>query len=355
MSFVKKILPNNVFIYVVSLRDKINFYSLAIAKQNLFFSWCSLITDKRYLLQHHSFLKGSYKYQKAVESKQNNLYFLRRNIHRLEKGLTMKPLRKEFGLRFILPTVQSFLSNLNIKGFVSGSEYHWASGVLTQYFKLTTSLDPRYCQAELEFSQFFESKLSGIELDEIPLTYNNTSKIEHFNALNQLLVQRKSVRRYSSQSVSHESITLALKMASLSPSSCNRQPYRYELVVNEKKASLIAKISAGTVGWSQNVNSIAVLIGDLSAFASVANRHSIYVDGTLSVMPFILGLEAQGLSTCIINWSDIPEKNLQMQEILGLQEYEKVVLSIAIGYSETDLLVPYSKRKQVNEISKIAG
>jgi len=69
-------------------------------------------------------------------------------------------------------------------------------------------------------------------------------------------------------------------------------------------------------------------------------------------MPFVLSLEAQGLSTCIINWADISFREYGIRKKLGLKEHEKVVLSIAIGHAEKNIKVPFSKRKSVSEISR---
>ena len=355
MGLVKKILPIRLFSALVVFRDTVNYFLLVIIKSSKFFSWLAMILSPHFLLEYNNFAKAAYKYEASVKGNRINLYFLRRNIHRIEKGLTMKPLRSEFALRFILSTVNSFCYSLKVHEFKMGSEYKWALGVLSQYFKVTSSSDFRYVRARRQFFDVIDAEESEKELTEVPLLYGREALGEHFNALKDLLIQRKSVRRFEDKPINRELINQALELAALSPSSCNRQPYCYEVIMDETLAPKVAAIPAGTAGWSNNVKCLAVLIGDLSAFSNVANRHSIYVDASLSVMPFVLALEAKGLSTCIINWADNPKKDKAMQKVLGLKDHEKVVLSIAIGYAESDLMVPYSKRKKTNEISKYVG
>ena len=68
-------------------------------------------------------------------------------------------------------------------------------------------------------------------------------------------------------------------------------------------------------------------------------------------MPFVLALESLGVSTCLINWADIPSRENRMNKILSLGKDEKVILSIAFGYAEESEKVAFSQRKYINEIS----
>lgn len=61
---------------------------------------------------------------------------LRRNIHRLEKGLTMKPRRDLFAVEYISETVGSFEKAQHRPG-QSMDELCWASDVLRRYFAAT--------------------------------------------------------------------------------------------------------------------------------------------------------------------------------------------------------------------------
>ena len=327
------------------------FYKLTLTSNNRFFAWLSMITEERILTSYFEFLKAAYRYEKSSTGGEFNIYILRRNIHRIEKGLTMRPMRKEFALRFILPTVKGFCRLAKDQSFTLSSEYDWAAGVLRMYFAMTSSDDQRYQDSKVQYDQFVVDS-NGFNAEEIPVGYSAIETTDEFESLNSLCLHRKSVRWFDSRPVSKDSLIKALKCATLAPSSCNRQPYRYDIITSPEKSSKIARISAGTIGWAHNVNCIAVLVGDLSAFSNIANRHSIYVDGTLSVMPFVLSLEAQGLSTCIINWADISVNEEEMRKALGLACHEKVILSIAIGYSDKNIKVPFSKRKAVSEISR---
>lgn len=352
---IKNILSDKLFIKSVKIRDEFKYISLSVAKKNRFTAFVSLIFDRKYLNEHYSFLQGAYDYENKIRKGINNIYFLRRNIHRIEKGLTMIPLRDVFALRFIEETIAAFSVAVDERLFEKASEYDWSYNILNEYFIKTNSEDIRYKNAKTTFEKIKRFKdMSEIDTSEVPVRYVNDMN-ETDEPLGKLLLQRKSVRWFSDRKVEKSKINKALEAASLAPSSCNRQPYRYIIISEPDKAREVGKIPAGTVGWSSNIQCLAVLVGDQKAFSNSANRHSIFVDSTLSVMPFVLTLESQGLSTCIINWADNPSQELKMANLLSMKPSEKVILSIAIGHSRENVLVPFSKRKSTEEISTYLG
>ncbi|TQV77028.1 nitroreductase [Aliikangiella marina] len=348
-TLLKKIVPESLFLVLVKLRDDVNYFKLVVAKSNKITAYFSLLWSRLYLNEHFAFLRGAYDYESRLRHGKRNLYFIRRNVHRIEKGLTMIPRRQVFALRFILETVEAFKFLSDDSGRIKTSEYNWAKTVLDEYFDVTDSDHEQYLKAQSLYrslSTSFDSKVEG------PVEYKNEIEIDKYLSLKLLCENRKSVRWFKTKKVSKNLINKALEVALLSPSSCNRQPFKFYIISDPELAREVAKVPAGTVGWSENVQCIAVLVGDLKAFSNIANRHSIYVDGTLAVMPFVLALEAQGLSSCIINWADNHDREKKMCQLIGLSDSEKVVLSIAIGHAVDEVLVPYSKRKSIKEISE---
>ena len=347
---LKKIFSESFIWWLVRKKEIINLYKIQLIKSNNFLIVLSLLFNKKYLNEHKSFLEGSFIYRKSLISSQLNVHFLRRNIHRIEKGMIMEPRRDVFALRFILETVSAYVllqSEDNTR-----SECKWGNDVLTEYFKIVISQNKSFLKAKQLFMSNKPILLNGLNNSEIPyqLKDNNIIKYNDFFKFN---LNRKSVRWFKDEQVSDAIFNKALGIAALAPSSCNRSPFKYMISnKNKKLTTMIADISAGTAGWSHNIPAIVVLLGRQRSFSNDANRHSIYVDGTLSVMPFILALETLGLKTCIINWADIPKREKAMTKILKLEKDEKVILSIAVGYGAVKSKVAYSKRKTNNEISK---
>jgi nitroreductase len=353
--FLKKYLPESIVVYLARTIDNFKYWKKGFLKRNPIFIAPSLLINSNYRREYRAFLEGAYLYEKSLKESKANIHYLRRNVHRLEKGMLMRPRREEFGMRFILGTTKAFRSLLQEKSMEKNlpSELQWSYDVLNEYFSIVKSSKSEFLKAEKIFGECKDSygKNENPRTKELPYINKKMSLISYEDLL--LLSQhRKSTRWYSDKPVNRTDIEKALGIALSAPSSCNRQPFKYYIATEKNKVKDIAKIPAGTVGWFDNIPAIAVLVGRQRAFYDIANRHSIYVDGTLSVMPFIYALETLGLSSCIINWSDDGKREKEMIKQLNLDKDEKVVLSIAIGYADSEGKVAYSKRKNIEEVIK---
>jgi nitroreductase len=94
------------------------------------------------------------------------------------------------------------------------------------------------------------------------------------------------------------------------------------------------------------------VVGNLSGYARERDRHIIYIDGGLASMSFMLALETLGLSSCGINWPDIPKKEEEMASLLNLDPHERVVMLIAVGYPDPDGMVASSQKKDLDLIRR---
>ena len=84
-------------------------------------------------------LRGRYLYLKRLHEKSENVFLLRRNVHRLEKGLLMRPRRPVFGLKYIeeLVNVYERLVSKDLENDESiVDQLIWARDVLTKYFSV---------------------------------------------------------------------------------------------------------------------------------------------------------------------------------------------------------------------------
>ncbi len=322
----------------------------------------SLLSSLYYALLSNSFenecrsvICGRANYSGLNRSPRGNEYLLRRNIHRLEKGLLMRPRRDVFGLDYIEETVDAYEKNLHAFEACRIEEIpehlKWASDVLHEYFEPVTghsnidSLKKRfaclYC-----FNEDCELKHIPYKRDasiSMPVSYEN---------LFVLSKQRKSVRFFIRKTVPRKLIDNAVKVAAQSPSACNRQPFELRIFDDPQYVKQVVSIPMGTSGFGHNIPAVAVIIGNLSAFFDERDRHLIYIDASLAAMSFMYALETQGLSSCCINWPDIKEKEVEMSRILNLAPYERPVLLIALGYPDPNGQVAYSPRKAVDELRR---
>jgi nitroreductase len=298
-------------------------------------------------------LEGKLKHIKDKENKKGNLYLLRRNIHRLEKGLLMKPRRNVFGVRFISSTVNAFrdLIEVNYKDI---EELSWFYDVLNEYFN-TVDENKEVSRAKDIFIECKERLKETVSYDKkVPYLRRDKDKPNiSIEDLGKLARYRRSVRWFQDQPVEPEKINNALEIAKLSPSACNRQPYEF-FIINENQEILktMQQIPMGTGGFGFNIPVMVAVVGDLSAYPFERDRHLIYIDGSLAAMSFMYGLEVQGISSCPLNWPDVPEKDRQISKLLNLRSDQRVVMLLGIGYADKEGKVAYSEKRNLEQIRK---
>lgn len=318
------------------------------------FYYCFI--NRTFAREHFSVLQGRISYYKSLKSVESSSTLLRRNIHRLEKGLIMRPLRSVFAESYIAETVERFVICNNADALNKG-EYKWATDVLTKYFSLVTetkviAVAHKYflkSMREINHNQCTHS----INNESIPYKYSEirSSNIE-FEQFKQLCTQRRSVRWYQEKIVPRTLIEKALTAATLAPSACNRQPFEYFVFDKPEHAQKIGDLAMGTVGFSHNFQCLLVVVGDLAAYPFERDRHVIYIDGSLASMQLMLAFETLGLSSCVINWPDVEVLEKKIANKLKLTSNQRPLMLISVGYADKEGMIPFSDKKTPKELIK---
>lgn len=304
--------------------------------------------------EHRAVLAGKQEFlQRRAEGRER--YVLRRNVHMLEKGLVMRPRRDTFALDYIQETVVCFRSLLDRSDGAcqADPELQWANDVLSWYFDVAAS-HPAVDRAQANFERLplgLDPRATTPGLRPYRRDLARPATVD-YTALLELAQRRRSVRWFEQRPVPRELIDKALLVAGLSPSACNRQPFEFRVFDDPKLVREVAEIPMGTRGWVDNIPAFVVIVGSLAAFFSERDRHLIYTDGCLAAMAFLFALESLGLSSCCVNWPDIAERERRMAKILGLEPHQRPVMCIAIGYADTEGMVPFSQKKPASQIGR---
>jgi nitroreductase len=112
----------------------------------------------------------------------------------------------------------------------------------------------------------------------------------------------------------------------------------------------VAGLASGAEGFAQNFPALVVVTGQLRAYFKEQDRHIIYIDGSLAAMSFMHALLTMGVASCVINWPDIARRERRMAQLLHLAGDERVVLLMSIGYPDPEGLVPYSQKKNPQDM-----
>jgi nitroreductase len=147
-------------------------------------------------------------------------------------------------------------------------------------------------------------------------------------------------------------IDRAIEVAAQSPSACNRQPFEFRVIDDPELVRAVSVIPMGTAGYADNIPVFVVLVGQQRNYFDERDRHLIYIDGSLAAMGFVYALEAQGLSSCCINWPDVEDRERKMAALLKLEADERPVMCLAVGHPDPAGLVAYSQKKPVDQLRR---
>ncbi|MCQ4286512.1 nitroreductase family protein [Pseudomonas stutzeri] len=341
-----KALPDPIKTTLKATRDNARLALVRLFSVNGFLSsvyYCLL--SREFDREHRAVLLGRLRFARLMRSKGENDAFLRRNVHRLEKGLIMRPRRSTFAEDYIGATVRCF-ADATQAGVVNGQQ-RWANDVLGDYFSAVGST-PRIDSAKQAFADAQRPDESSrcvpyphSQLPACPVSYDE---------LMVLFRRRRSVRWYQDKPVANELIEQAVRAAALAPSACNRQPFRFYVSNDRTKAAEVAQCAGGTAGFHDNLPCVIAVVGDLGCYPEARDRHVIYIDGSLAAMQLMLALESLGLSSCSINWPDVEEKERQLAKKLGLAYHERTVMLLAVGYADPTGGIPYSDKKTEQDL-----
>lgn len=323
-------------------------------KVSYFFSATPLLSGFYYSMISSAFrreqfavLKGRLAFAAGRDLPATSSAVLRRNIHRLEKGLIMRPRRPAFAEDYILETVNALRAHI---GVLQATEADWALQVLTQYFAVVTDqgdIEP----ARRAFLALFEQYQPVIQQQAaVPYAYSQLPEADvSYDRFLRLCQRRRSVRWFLPEPVPQLLLEQAVQAAALAPSACNRQPFKF-IKLSGQDAATAAGFAMGTTGFSGQIPTLLIVLGDLSAYPEERDRHVVYIDGALASMQLMLALDTLGLASCPINWPDVETLERKMDNFLQLRPWERPVMLIAVGYPDPNGGIPFSAKKTVGQL-----
>ncbi len=321
---------------------------------SLVYSVLSIPTFNR---EQYAVLRGRRDYYRNLGRARTTRTELRRNVHRLEKGILMRPRREVFALEYLIETIEFYERAAldHAQGTSEPEELAWAFSVLENYFAVVDRSQPRIAEA---FGRFEATRAHFLpeRRERVPYRHGEIQRSDvTYEDMLALARQRRSTRWFQPRPVPRELVDKALLVARESPSACNRLPYEFRIFDDPDLVARVASIPVGTAGYGHQIPTLAVVIGRLHHYFSPRDRHVVYVDGALASMSFMYALESLGLASSVINWPDFEPLERRMQKALDLADDERVVMLVAIGYADPDGLVAHSEKKPLDVIRSYNG
>lgn len=337
--------------------------SLALASLMARSRWSAslyyLLFSAQFRREMHAVLQGRSRYRHNLQQAVRSSPLLRRNIHRLEKGLIMQPRRPVFALDYLGETLEAY-QQVCLHRQVEPAELQWAHDVLSEYFAVCAP-HPLVDAARERFQALPAiGRSAGYANPQksLPYQYRDLPPATvSFEQLSQLFRRRRSVRWFLPTPVPTELLYQAVGIASQAPSACNRQPFRFDLLSQAADAQKIAGLAMGTTGFDKNIPCLLVVVGDLSCYPAERDRHVIYIDASLASMQLMLALDTLGLASCPINWPDIESREHAIAQKLKLAPFERPVMLLAVGFADPAGGIAFSQKKSaellIREVSDV--
>ncbi|MBI6875802.1 nitroreductase family protein [Clostridium aciditolerans] len=161
------------------------------------------------------------------------------------------------------------------------------------------------------------------------------------------ILNRRSVRAYTSEEVSKDAIMQMLTAANWAPSGNNMQPWRFSVVMNNKE--LIKKVASLTVyhNWVETAPCLIAVFLDTKVLddkvPSIYLKHAQSIGAAIQNM--LLAAHGLGLGTCWIG--EILKNEDKVRELLGVSDELQLMAVISVGYSSRSNLK--SNRRDISE------
>lgn len=259
---------------------------------------------------------------------------LTKDYHRIEKGLALTSPKRPFG-DAVQRRLASGLSNAAVEEQMPEVSAHAQTALQALQFwndaeEIASDVSPTVSRSYI-WGPILES--DGQDL------------LEHFFST------RRSVRTFDPiRSVSVEEVRRAIELALSTPSVCNRQAWRVHLYTNQEDISRVIRHQNGNSGFGNAVPALAVITVDTRLFAGPGERHQRWIDGGLFAMSFAYGLHSVGLASCMLNWSMKNGASTELRSSASIDDYEDVVMLVAIGHTEANFRVARSPRRAIDAV-----
>lgn len=155
------------------------------------------------------------------------------------------------------------------------------------------------------------------------------------NPVIETIMTRKSVRDYTSQKISPDTIEILLRAAMAAPTAVNNQPWKYVVVTNENKIQEMADSTTHAKMLAKAPLAILVC-GDETKFFEGEGREFWVQDCSASTENLLLAAHALGLGAV---WTAVYPNMTEVrmyQSILGLESTVIPLCVVPIGYPAED-------------------
>lgn len=266
--------------------------------------------------------------------------------HAIEKGLSLPNPKVGFGeskISNILEYLEIYQKQYSDNKFICRNV-----PILKAYFKFNHIAG----HDNIDLYKRYKSIIKNLELSYykggIETIYKNDI-IKYSNIdFDNFTKKRYSIRDFSSEPISINTINKALEIAKKSPSACNRQPWKVYVFKNTEIKDKLLKWQMGSRGFSSNIDTAIVVTCSLKKYF-IGETHQAYVDGGLYSMTLIYALHSLGVGTIPLTLGLPSNKLKPLYNEFKINKDELPILVIGVGALKDKTKVAISDRIDISE------
>lgn len=275
--------------------------------------------------------------------------FLASAAHNLEKGLAIETPRAGFGASKIpgVLLAVSELERLGRKGFITDG----ARGCIREYVEHHDELGlPLPEDLEAELRRFAEESGS----DDLPGGSVTLTRDEVVAAVSvdwaRFVGTRWSVRHFTGEPVTPSQVEHATTISLKTPRTCNRETRRVYTAYDRELREELLGYHLGNRGFGHALGVVLVVTVDLREFDMVGERNQAWIEGGMFTMSLVYSLHAEGLGTCVLNWSVDCDQDRAIRERFVIPDYEVIIALVGAGHLPEAIQVAASPGPKVGQV-----
>lgn len=296
-----------------------------------------------------SFLHLLSKYNASIRTdldREKMQYTLLRENHVVEKGMSMRNPKKGFGQLKIKDLIVRLNKYIDLYGDCN-MFLNYPLNTISKYIIYTKNIGIEIPQIEEAFQKLC-NRVDAKDLDGeagIQVVEKTDIQKDAKEDFAQLLMSRHSIRYFTGEIPNKALIEDALRLASQTPSACNRQGWRTHIFLGEKSVD-IAKWQEGARGFENEIVCSILITANLKAFL-YHEIHQAYIDGGLYAMNLINALHYVGLGTIALSCG-FSHKKLKKLSAFNIPKEEVPIVLVGCGELLDRFKIAVSERKNIN-------
>lgn len=306
-----------------------------------------LAPEYKRLLKHYGGIN-------AFSDKQKIKFLIIKEVHVIEKGLSLKDCRVGFGVPKVLEVIDKLERYLDL--YDDQELLVFTLSIIKRYIEfnkandenaLDEQIEKRYHALESKVHSWSENEsLCGGELYLTKQDIERAVNIPYFD----FVKSRHSIRTFTGQPVSVDLLKKALEIASYTPSACNRQPWGAHVFTQKENIIKILDLQTGARQFKEMVGALIIVTSSYKAFFGGENNQW-FVNGGMYSMSLMYALHSLGLGCIPLNLG-IPQERLdKIWNICKIDPSEAPIVLIAIGHLPDSFKVAHSCRFSISDYS----